>query len=104
VPIALDTARTEWEDGHRRVESARQQRPRYDQLLAQVELVLDELRRRVGQTFTLRELAQAYDDADRWARDVVSEHAPAPGWPADLTAIEGAAFYRYQRGALDYEP
>jgi hypothetical protein len=104
VPIALDTARTEWEEGHRRVESARQERPRYEQLLAQVEVVLDELRRRVGQTFTLGELAEAYDDADRWARDAVSERSPPPGWPADLTTIEGAAFYRYQRGALDYEP
>jgi hypothetical protein len=104
VPIALDTARTEWEEGHRRVEAARPERPRYERLLAQVELVVDELRRRVGQSFTLGELASAYDDADRWAREVVSERAPSPGWPADLATIEAAAFYRYQRGALDYVP
>jgi hypothetical protein len=104
VPIALEIARTEWEEGYQRVESARQERPRYERLLGQVELVVEELRRRVGQSFTLDELAHAYDEADRWAREVVSERAPSPGWPADLATVVAAAFHRYQRGALDYVP
>ena len=38
--------------------------------------MIDELRKQVGQTFTLEELADAYRDADRWARATVEERAP----------------------------
>jgi len=66
--------------------------------------VTDGLARRVGQTFTLVELAAAYGGVERWSRDAVAERAPAPGWPRTLSVVEGAAFHRYQRGAVDYEP
>jgi hypothetical protein len=69
-----------------------------------LEVVTDELRRRIGQTFTLDELAAAYERADAWARDAVSEHAPTPGWPRTLSMVEATAFHLYQRGAVDYEP
>jgi alcohol dehydrogenase class IV len=98
--IAL--ARQEWEEGYRRLETERGDLRRYHRLVAQVEVVLDELRKRVGQTYTLAELATAYRDADRWAREAVEENAPAPGWPRDLSLVLAAAFHAYQRGALDY--
>jgi hypothetical protein len=104
VAIGLETARTEWAEGERRLEAARGDRRRYERLLAQVELLYEELRRRVGQSFSLAELAGAYDDAERWAREVVGDRAPAPGWPADLALVQAAAFHRYQRGAIDYRP
>ncbi len=63
-----------------------------------------ELRRRVGGVFTLRELASAYARSDEWSRAVVSEHAPAPGWPRTLSLVEAAAFHLYARGAQDYQP
>lgn len=75
-----------------------------ERLLAQVEVVTEELRRRVGGTFTLAELASAYAGADSWSRAVVSERVPAPGWPRTLSLVEAAAFHRYARGAVDYEP
>ena len=65
-------------------------------------MVGDELRKRVGQTFTLAELAAAYGDAERWAREAVEERAPSPGWPRDLALVLAAAFHAYQRGATDY--
>jgi len=94
--------RQEWEDAHRRLEAERSDRARYVRLVEQIEIVTDELRRRVGQTYTLDELAAAYRDAERWAREAVAEHAPSPGWPRDLALVLAAAFHAYQRGAVDY--
>jgi hypothetical protein len=104
VAIGLETARVEWVEGSRRVESTRGDRTRYERLLAQSELVLGELRRRLGQTYTLAELVHAYGDAERWAREVVSERGATPGWARDLATVTAAAFHIYQRGAVDYEP
>jgi hypothetical protein len=71
---------------------------------AQLEVVTGELRRRIGQTFTLEELVAIYDRAESWVRDVVSEHAATPGWPRTLALVEDTAFHLYQRGAVDYKP
>jgi hypothetical protein len=104
VAVAVETARAEWEEGHRRLEEYAADRQLHARLLEQVEAVTAELARRIGQTFTLAELAKVYAGADRWSRDAVAERAPAPGWPRTLSVVEGAAFHRYQRGAVDYEP
>ena len=100
----VEVARQEWQEGSRRLEDARDDRRRYRQLLELLELVLDELRKRVGQTYTLAQLAAAYGESEGWAREVLEERATAPGWPRDLTLVLGAAFDAYQRGAIDYEP
>jgi hypothetical protein len=104
VAVGLETARQEWEEAARTVERARDDRVRYGRLLAQVDVVTGELRRRVGQTYTLVQLAKAYADAERWSRDAVSEHAATPGWARDLATVTAAAFHAYQLGAADYEP
>ncbi|MGH3008771.1 MAG: hypothetical protein ACRDLM_05115 [Gaiellaceae bacterium] len=96
--------RHEWADGSRRVEASRDDPARYRQLLEQLELVVDELRKRVGQTYSLGELASAYRDAERWAREVLDERATSSTWPRDLTTVLAAAFDAYQRGAVDYAP
>ena len=100
----LEATRHEWEEGHRRLEAAAADRRRYAQLLAELELVLDELRRRIGQTFTLDDLAAAYADADRWAQAALAERDLEPGWPTRLTTVQDAAFDVYSRGAVDYRP
>jgi len=94
--------RHEWEEGARRLEAERADPRRYERLLEQLEIVLDELRRRVGQTYTIDELAAAYRDAERWARVALEERALSPGWARDLALVVAAAFHAYQRGALDY--
>jgi hypothetical protein len=99
---ALELVRQEWEEGHRRLEAQRDDPRRYRRLLDQLEVVGDGLRQRVGQTFALAELAAAYVDAERWARELVEERAPGPGWPRDLSLVVAAAFHAYQRGAVDY--
>jgi hypothetical protein len=101
---ALEATRREWEDGHRRLEAAAGDPLRYRLLLQELELVLDGLRRRVGQTFTLDELAAAYPVADRWIQEVLAERESAPGWPARMTIVQDAAFHLYSRGAVDYRP
>ncbi len=100
----VSSARREWEDGNRRLELAARDPLRAARLHPQVDALVDELRRRLGSTFTLAELARAYAGAESWARDIVRERAPAPGWPRTLALVEDAAFHQYARGAVDYEP
>ncbi|NUT56568.1 MAG: hypothetical protein HOQ03_11395 [Thermoleophilia bacterium] len=100
----VESARREWEEGHRRLQDEARREHLPERLFAQVDAVSAELRRRVGGTFTLRELATAYGDAERWSRDAVAEQAPAPGWPRTHSLVEAAAFHEYSRGAQDYEP
>jgi hypothetical protein len=105
MPTTLETTRDEWEQGNRRLEATASDPRLYGTLLAEIELVVEQLRRRVGQTFTLDELVRAYGDADRWVREALLE-APeaAPGWPARVTTVQDAAFHVYSRGAVDYRP
>jgi hypothetical protein len=102
--IALDSVRQEWEGGHRRFEDLIRDPVAKLRLLAQLEIVTDELRKRIGQTFTLDELAAAYARADDWVRAVVEERAGTPGWPRTVALVQDEAFYLYQRGAVDYVP
>lgn len=99
----LETARHQWEDGYRRLQATVGNPVRYDSLSAQVEAVTEELRRRLGQIFTLRELADEYERAERWSRHVSPVTVPPPP-PGDLSTAEDAAFHLYARGARDYEP
>jgi hypothetical protein len=98
--VAVENARLQWEEGYRRLREHASDRTRYQRLLAQVEVVLGELNRRVGQTFTLAELAAAYDEADRWLLEVLP---PGPS-ATQLGLVEDAAFHLYARGAVDYAP
>jgi hypothetical protein len=98
------SARLEWEDGNRRFEGAARDPAQSERLHAQLETVTDELRKRVGGTFTLRELAAAYRGSESWIRAAVSEQAAGPGWPRSLAMVGDAAFHLYSRGAVDYEP
>ena len=52
VPV-LEVVRSEWEDGYRRFRDLSRDRIAADRLSVQLEVVTDELRKRVGQTFTL---------------------------------------------------
>ena len=100
----VESARRDWEDAHRRLAEVERDPRAADGLHVQLEIVTDELRRRVGSTFTLRELASEYGRADDWARTAVADRAPFPGWLSSLSVVEGAAFHLYSRGAQDYAP
>ncbi|HEY2355428.1 MAG TPA: hypothetical protein VGH79_11090 [Gaiellaceae bacterium] len=101
---SVEVARHEWEDGTRRVEAERDDVRRYHELLALLDLIVGELRKRVGGTYTLEELAAAYGGAEAWARELLDERSTVPSWPRDLTTVLAAAFDAYQLGAVDYAP
>jgi hypothetical protein len=104
VSADLESARRDWEEGYRRFREESRDPVRVDGLHLELEVVTDELRKRLGSTFTLDELSTEYRQADAWARAALVERAAASGWPATLSIVEGAAFFLYSRGALDYEP
>jgi hypothetical protein len=95
--VAVEHARQQWEEGHRRLQSYSSDRALFLQLHAQVRVVVDELNRRVGQTFTIAELADAYRESDRWLHEVL-------GPAAHVSLVQDAAFHLYARGAVDYTP
>ena len=83
MPYTLENAFYQWTEGERRVrESAG--------LELVVPLVVDELRRRLGGSFTVDELADYYAAGTDWAESL------APGDAVD------AAFGRYAREARDF--
>jgi hypothetical protein len=102
VSADLESARLEWERSYRDLLDMGE--PGLDpRVRPQLDAILAELRRRVGGTFTLGELANEYATADGWARSVLAEQG-ALGWPRTLALVEGAAFHLYARGAVDYSP
>jgi hypothetical protein len=98
--VAVEHARQQWEEGHRRLQAYASDRALSDRLHDQLRVVVEELNRRLGQTFTLAELAAAYREADHWLPEVVG-----PGRGAEhLAVVQDAAFHRFARGAVDYGP
>jgi hypothetical protein len=100
----VELARQQWQDGNRRVERTRADHALYVELTGQVDLVVAGLRKRVGQVFTLAELAAAYDGADEWARELLDEADPEAPPPVEAGTVADAAFHVYARGAADYRP
>jgi hypothetical protein len=102
--VNVELARQHWLEGARRLESTRGDPRRYSRLHDEVELVVAELRRRVGRTFTLAELARVYEGAEDWARALLEEARPDDTPPPDAVVAADAAFHLYARGAADYSP
>jgi len=104
VPVPVELARQQWKEGYRHLkDDARDPRGRA-QLLEEVEVVTRELRRRVGGSYTIAQLAEHYDDADRWGFAAIEEQVRTPGWARLASLATDAAFHRYARGARDYRP
>jgi hypothetical protein len=104
MTLDLELARQQWRDGNRRVEEARGDGRRYRRLLEGTDLVVEALRRRLGQSFTLDELAATYGGADEWVRDLLEDADPDGAVPTEPGTVADAAFHAYARGAVDYRP
>ncbi|MDP9490936.1 MAG: hypothetical protein M3P42_01840 [Actinomycetota bacterium] len=104
VTSYLEVARHQWEEGNRRLSAEASDPDAYDALINQVEAVTEEIRRRIGERFTLAQLADVYGAADNWVFEAVEERADRPGWRGKLSVAQDAAFHRYARGAADYAP
>jgi hypothetical protein len=104
MTLDLELARQQWRDGNRRLEEARGDQTRYRRLVDSTDRVVDALRRRVGQSFTLEELAAAYDGVDDWVLELLEEGDPEGRVPLEPGTVADAAFHAYARGAVDYRP
>jgi hypothetical protein len=104
--MSVDVARHQWDEGLRRIERTAREEPRHQHLSLLVDAVVEELRKRVGQTYSLAELASVYRGSEDWVRDVVGDSAPpkAQAGIRDAALVQDAAFARYSRGATDYRP
>ncbi len=102
----LESARQQWEEGRGRLAAEAADPVRHGQLCDLVAAVVSELRRRVGQRYTLGELAIAHAGADDWVRDVVDDAMPAEPRVGigDASLVQDAAFAAYARGAGDWRP
>ena len=96
----LDTTIFEWEEGYGRLEAARSEPDRYRALGRVALAVEDQLRRRLGSTFSVRELVELYREGTDWCLDVGI--AASNGDVSGVSAACDAAFYLYMREAVDY--
>lgn len=104
MPSSVDAARQQWEDGNRRLEAYSSDPDVYARLLDQLDAATEELRKRVGERFTLAQLAGVYAASDNWMREALEERVAAPRWERQLSVVQDAAFHQYARGATDYVP
>lgn len=93
---SVDNALFQWEEGERHLREAGD--AENDQLERAVGAVLDELRRRLGSSFTVEELADLYASEG----DALGEVAATAGAARDGTAVADAAFKRYAREAMNF--
>jgi hypothetical protein len=103
---SLVAARQQWEEGRRRLADEGVDTARSRHLDHLVDAVTSELRRRLGQTFTLTELAALYEGAEDWVREVIRSSAlpRSRAGIRDTALVQDAAFARYAHGASDYRP
>ena len=96
MAYGVENALFQWEEGARRLSQA----PEVESadLDRAVSAVLDELRRRLGSSFTVEELAALYGGGVDWAGDIASRHSAG----ADSAWVVDAAFGRYAREATDF--
>jgi hypothetical protein len=100
VSYAVETAVLQWEEGFRRLEAARSDASLYRALGRAVVEVQDELRKRLGSTFSVAELASLYREAGDWTLDPFVQTSESPA--ADSSTVVDAAFYLYMREAADF--
>lgn len=95
----LENALFQWEEGRRALQAIED--PRERRLADRVvDAIRDELRRRIGPTFTANELAELYGQGTDWAQQLVFDAAPAI--EGEAQALTDAAFWLYLRGAMDF--
>ena len=100
VDPAVGTARFSWEEGLARM-SMPEPSPVARARQRIVTAVHRELRRRVGSTFTTRELVRVYDEASSWYLDLAARTAPREPDAWDPAVTLDAAFAVYARRATD---
>jgi hypothetical protein len=96
MAYALENAFYQWREGERRIAGSRET-VKAD-LDNATDVVIEELRRRLGSTFMVDELADLYGSDTDWALAI----ARRQGAGTDAASVVDAAFARYVREAKDY--
>jgi hypothetical protein len=96
MPYALENALFQWREGEQRLAAASE--PARADLDLVADAIVDELRRRLGSSFVLDELADLYGESTDWA----TELADRRGAGTDSAAVVDAAFARYAREASNF--
>ena len=96
MAYALENALFQWRDGDRRLaETPEPARADLDRAAA---AVIEELRKRLGSTFLLEELADLYNHGTDWATELAARYAAG----TDSAAVVDAAFARYARESSNF--
>jgi hypothetical protein len=96
MAYSLDNALFQWREGERRLADTPE--PARADLERAVAGVVDELRKRLGSSFILDELADLYGEGTDWATELADRH----GAGTDSALVVDAAFARYAREASNY--
>ena len=96
MAYALENALYQWREGERRISQASE--PAQADLDAASDVVVEELRRRLGSSFVVDELADLYGRDTDWALDIARRNAAG----TDAATVVDAAFGRYVREAKDF--
>jgi len=96
----FENARFQWEEGWRRYQELSEDPALRRQADRAVDAVREELRRRIGSSFTTSELADFYGRGTDWCERLANELAPGVG--ADAQKLADAAFRAYLRSASDF--
>ena len=99
MSYSLENALFQWEQGWRELQALDD--PRARRLADRViDAIRDQLRRRIGPTFSAAELADLYGEGTDWAQQVALDVAPTT--QPDAQSLADAAFWAYLRGATDF--
>ena len=100
-PVSFETLIGLWQDGLRRFSEAEpDDRATLERVIGEL---VAQLRRRLGGSFTVGELARLYSEQGTdWCFDIAVRIAPGTPAAWDLTTVAGVAFARYAREAIDY--
>ena len=96
MAYGIENARYQWQEGERRLRQYDE--PTQNDLDRATYAVLDELRRRLGSTFSIRELVNFYGSGTDWAEDIAYRQRAG----SDTGVVVDAAFNRYAREAADF--
>jgi hypothetical protein len=102
VDFAAENAILQWEEGFRRLEAARSDPALYRALGRAVVRAEDELRKRLGSTFSVDELVTVYREDPEWGLEVLIDSLSDDNRVWDSSTVMDAAFYLYMREASDF--
>jgi hypothetical protein len=98
--VSFENAIYQWQQGGRRLKAAP---PEREVLLERVtDVILAELRRRLGGRFSTLELVELYATSEAWCLQLAMNTAPEDPWAWEAGIVIDAAFGRYVRGASDF--